>query len=158
MDATSRPMPGQDRLLHLRTDRLNQLRAFFPAARLRNICRAAERIASTPPAVSQHVRALEEDLAVALFGRSGARTCLTPAGERFHVGGWSAITHCVEAGVGTSAVPESRLTERDRAWRIPATKFLPSRFHDVLTQKGGLLSLAAGSLIRTIDDIPPHGR
>ena len=77
-------MPGQERLRHSRRDRLKQLRAFCYAARLKSISRAAERIASTQPAVSQQVRALEEDLAVALFERSGRRIYLTPAGERFY--------------------------------------------------------------------------
>ena len=77
-------MPGQERLLHFRRHRLKQLRAFCYAARLKSISRAAERIASTRPAVSQQVRALEECLAVALFERSSPRIYLTPAGERFY--------------------------------------------------------------------------
>ena len=43
-----------------------------------------ERLSASQPAVSQQVRALEEDLAIALFKRSGPRIDLTPAGTRLY--------------------------------------------------------------------------
>ena len=75
--AVERPHPT-------RGDRLKQLRAFCHAARLGSITRAAEYIFSSQPAVSQQVRALEEELAVTLFERSGPRISLTPAGRKLY--------------------------------------------------------------------------
>lgn len=67
-----------------RGDRLKQLRAFCHAARLGSITRAAEYTFSSQPAVSLRVRALEDELGVALFERSGPRITLTPAGHRLY--------------------------------------------------------------------------
>lgn len=73
-----------DRQASTRGDRLKQLRAFCHAARLGSITRAAEYIFSSQPAVSQQVRALEDELALALFDRRGPRIALTPAGEKLY--------------------------------------------------------------------------
>ena len=67
-----------------RSDRLKQLRAFCHTAQLRNVSRAARRIFSTQPAVSRQIRALEAELGVALFERTGSRMVLTPAGEKLY--------------------------------------------------------------------------
>ena len=76
MDAQRRPS--------VRGDRLKQLRAFCHAARLGSITRAAEYIFSSQPAVSQQVRALEDDLEVTLFERNGPRISLSPAGRQLY--------------------------------------------------------------------------
>ncbi len=65
-------------------DRLKQLRAFCHTARLGSITRAAERVFSSQPSVSLQVRALEEDLEVALFERNGPRIYLTLAGKKLY--------------------------------------------------------------------------
>ena len=78
-DFTSAPDPKTPRR---KQDRLRQLRAFSHTARLRSISRAAETLASSQPAVSRQVRAIEEEFAVELFKRSGPHIALTPAGER----------------------------------------------------------------------------
>ena len=67
-----------------RGDRLKQLRAFCHAARLGSITRAAEYIHSSQPAVSQQVRALEEELEITLFERNGPRIALSPAGRQLY--------------------------------------------------------------------------
>ncbi len=77
-------MAGDEKLLHPRRDRLKHLRALCYAARLQSISRAAEQIFSSQPAVSQQVRALEQELAVLLFERNGPRIALTSAGERLY--------------------------------------------------------------------------
>lgn len=77
-------MAGDEGRSPPRRDRLKQLRAFCHAARFRNISRAAEQIFASQPAVSQQIRGLEEELAVALFERSGSRIALTPAGLRLY--------------------------------------------------------------------------
>lgn len=65
-------------------DRLKQLRAFCHTARLGSITRAAERVFSSQPSVSLQIRALEDDLEVALFERSGPRISLTLAGKKLY--------------------------------------------------------------------------
>ncbi len=62
---------------------LAALRAFEAAARHQNFSRAAEEIHVTHGAISHQVRALEQELGVALFARHGKRLTITPAGERF---------------------------------------------------------------------------
>lgn len=59
------------------------LRAFEAAARHQNFSRAAEETHVTHGAVSHQVRALEQDLGVALFTRHGKRLTITPKGSQF---------------------------------------------------------------------------
>ena len=73
------PLPAQGR-----QDRLKQLRAFCHTARFRNVSRAAQHLFSSQPAVSRQIRALEAELGVGLFERTGSRMTLTPAGEKLH--------------------------------------------------------------------------
>ena len=72
------------------------------------------------------------------------------------VDGWNAIKEYVEAGVGVSAIPDICLTERDRVWSIPASRYFPSRRYGVLTRRDDLLSLAASWFIRVVDEIRPR--
>ena len=65
-------------------DRLKQLRGFCHTARLGSITKAAERVFSSQPAVSVQLRALEAELGVALFIRSGPRIALTAAGRTLY--------------------------------------------------------------------------
>jgi len=66
-----------------RLPNLTALRAFEAAARHQNFSRAAQEIHVTHGAISHQVRALESDLGVALFTRTGKRLCITPQGARF---------------------------------------------------------------------------
>ena len=72
------PPPPPERGWHPR------LRAFCHAARWESITEAARHLGISQPAVSRHVQALEEELAIALFERSGPRITLTPAGDRLY--------------------------------------------------------------------------
>ena len=74
---------GSQRMYHKR-DRLRQLRAFCQAARLESITQAADSLGLSQPAVSLHVRELENEMEAILFDRSGARISLTPAGKRLY--------------------------------------------------------------------------
>ena len=58
-----------------------QLRAFVTAARLGNLTRTAEVLHLTQPAITAQIKALEEELGVALFDRRPGRISLTKAGE-----------------------------------------------------------------------------
>ena len=70
----------RQRMFHKR-DRLRQLRAFCRAARMESITKAAESLGISQPAVSLHVRELENELEAILFDRSGPRISLTHAGR-----------------------------------------------------------------------------
>lgn len=61
---------------------LNWLRVFETAARAGSFARAAERLAMSPPAVSQQIRSLEAHLGRPLFERAPAGVTLTEAGRR----------------------------------------------------------------------------
>jgi DNA-binding transcriptional LysR family regulator len=60
---------------------LFQLRSFLRVAEAGSFTRAAEELYLTQPAVTQHVRALERELGVPLFDRTGRGAQLTSAGE-----------------------------------------------------------------------------
>jgi DNA-binding transcriptional LysR family regulator len=60
---------------------LNQLRAFFLAAREKSITKAAESLYVTQPAVTMQIKSLEQDLEVKLFRKYGKSIELTEAGS-----------------------------------------------------------------------------
>ncbi len=59
------------------------LRAFEALSRMSTVKAAADELSVTPAAVSQHVKALEEWLGVALTQRDGRGVALTTVGEQF---------------------------------------------------------------------------
>jgi len=59
---------------------LNQLRAFFLAAREKNVTRAAELLYVTQPAVTMQIKALEETLGLKLVTKRGKQLEMTEAG------------------------------------------------------------------------------
>lgn len=60
---------------------VHQLRSFLCVVHLGSASRAAASMSLTQPAVTQHIRALESDLGVMLFERTGRGLTLTAAGE-----------------------------------------------------------------------------
>lgn len=58
-----------------------QLRAFVTVAKLGHFTRAAEALHVTQPAVTAQIKALEEELGLALFDRKPGRIMLTKAGD-----------------------------------------------------------------------------
>ena len=58
-----------------------RLKVFRVVARHLNFSRAAEELLLTQPAVTQQIKALEDEYGVPLFDRSGGRIALTPAGK-----------------------------------------------------------------------------
>ncbi|MDP6041548.1 MAG: LysR family transcriptional regulator [Candidatus Latescibacteria bacterium] len=60
---------------------LYQLRTFIAVAKERNLTRAAQKLFTSPPSVSAHIKALEEELNVELFIRTPRGMHLTEAGE-----------------------------------------------------------------------------
>lgn len=61
---------------------LYQLRSFSAVAKVGHLTRAAEVLHLSQPALSAHIKALEEELEVELFERAPSGMVLTPAGER----------------------------------------------------------------------------
>lgn len=59
-----------------------KLNTLLKVAECRNFTAAAKSLNLTQPAVSQHIRALEDDLGVKLFERAGNRLILTKEGEK----------------------------------------------------------------------------
>lgn len=76
---------------------LNALRAFEAAARHESFARAAAELFVTPAAISQQVRALENELAVTLFERRPRRLRLTDAGRRLLPGVTDGFTRLAAA-------------------------------------------------------------
>ena len=60
---------------------IKHLRSFVAVAEERNFTRAAERLHLAQPALSVHIRQLEERMGVQLVERTTRRVALTPAGE-----------------------------------------------------------------------------
>lgn len=60
---------------------LYQLRTFVAVAETQSVTRAAERLYTTPPSVSAHIKALEAELGLTLFHRTPRGMALTPHGE-----------------------------------------------------------------------------
>jgi len=60
---------------------MNQLRAFYTAAKLNSITRAAAELMVTPPAISMQIKQLEETLEIRLMFRHGNTIRLTEVGE-----------------------------------------------------------------------------
>lgn len=61
---------------------LRFLEAFYWIAKLGSFSAAASKLHTTPAAISERIRTLEEDLGVRIFERDSRRVAVTPAGER----------------------------------------------------------------------------
>jgi len=59
---------------------LYQLRTFITVAETGNLTKASERLFTSQPAVSAHIKALEEELEIKLFKRTSKGMCLTTDG------------------------------------------------------------------------------
>ena len=73
------PKPPAAPRFAYKADRLKPLRAFCQTARLGSVSRAAEALYVSQPAITLQLQALERELGVKLFERSGRR--LTPSRE-----------------------------------------------------------------------------
>lgn len=62
---------------------LTQIHGFVAVAEAAHVGRAAEKMRIAQPALSRHIRALEDELGTALFARTPRGMTLLPAGETF---------------------------------------------------------------------------
>ena len=59
------------------------LRTFMAAAKYENFRKASEELFLTQPAITKHIKRLEEHLGMELFNRAAKTVSLTPAGIKF---------------------------------------------------------------------------
>lgn len=71
---------ARERMGGARVINFNQLRAFHQAAKTQNYSAAARNLRVSQPAITAHIRALEESLGVKLFRKRGRRVILTDTG------------------------------------------------------------------------------
>ena len=99
---------------------LYQLKTFVAVAREGSITRASELVHLSQPAVSAHIKALEETLRLALFERTPRGMSLTRHGQRLLAK--AEQTLLVEAG--STADRSSELAPRDEMCRMPRSMTL----------------------------------
>jgi LysR family transcriptional regulator, glycine cleavage system transcriptional activator len=119
---------------------MQYLAAFRAAARLQNLRAAAEELHLTHSAVSQQLRALEEQLGFELFHRRGRRIELNPAGLAL-LGGveraWVQLdeaVHCAVAAHGGTEEERLRVTTLPsfaQHWLMPRIGRWRERFPDI---------------------------
>ena len=63
---------------------LRQLQSLCAIVRLGSFSKAADELFITQPAISMHIKALERELGLDLFERTGRNVRLTQPGELFH--------------------------------------------------------------------------
>ena len=131
---------------------LNWLRVFEAAERTSSFARAAERLAMSPPAVSQKIRALEEHLGRALFNRAPAGVSLTEAGRQLLVVASDSIGRMEAAAEALASPQDPPLVVAVSqtfytGWLAPRLKGFLDAHPDIPLK---FLSLIG-------DEIPPHG-
>jgi len=102
---------------------INHLRTFVTVAEEQNLTKAATRLFMTPPSVSAHIKALEEELNVLLFVRKPQGMQLTPEGEALKLKAVGAL-QAVQDVVSHSLWLQSHLTGRIRIGLNATSTFL----------------------------------
>ena len=92
---------------------LMQLEYFLKCAEKGSLTRAAEELYTTQPHVSQVIRALERELGISLFRRTGAGVALTEDGERIRFYADNAVKNA-------SLIEETAMDQRGEILRIAA--------------------------------------
>jgi DNA-binding transcriptional LysR family regulator len=99
---------------------LQQLRGFYYSAKLGSLTKAAEKMSITQSAVSQQIKALEDELSVKLFNRFGPRKDLTQDGKLF----LNLITTIIQEIDGLKTTFEDRKGNQKGLLTIAATTFI----------------------------------
>lgn len=115
-------------MTYRRLPSLVALRSFEAAARHRSVTRAAGELSVTPGAVSRGVRALEEELATALFTRGATGLALTPAGEALFNAAREGLDR-IAAGLAAMRYAAPRRRLRIGAYTLFASRWLIPRWN-----------------------------
>jgi DNA-binding transcriptional LysR family regulator len=91
---------------------LRHFRYFVTVAEELHVGRAAERLGIAQPALSQHIRALEERLGVLLFLRANRRITLTDAGQAFLGEARAALRHAGQARTAAQRAARGEIPAR----------------------------------------------
>lgn len=94
-------------------DRFHELRVFVAVAEAGGFAKAAARLASSPPAVTRAIAALEQRLGAELLARTTRRVHLTEAGQRFlgrARGLLAGLDDAEKEVTGESSMPSGHLT------------------------------------------------
>ncbi|MEO1000162.1 MAG: LysR family transcriptional regulator [Pseudomonadota bacterium] len=130
---------------------LGSLRAFEAAARLSSFKAAAAELSVTPAAVSQRIRALEEELGTQLFTRAVRAVSLTEAGRQLQPALTSAFLEIRNAVDGVR--PEAREPLRVEASAPVVAKWLLPRLHRFSERYADLgVSIQTGRRLRPCTD------
>lgn len=111
---------------------LSGLKAFEAAARRLSFKAAAQELSVTPGAVSQRIRALEEELGVQLFERKPRAVNLTEMGQKLQPDLTSGFMHIRQAVDGIR--PEQQATLRINSSGPMISKWLLPRLHRFTSQ------------------------
>jgi DNA-binding transcriptional LysR family regulator len=114
---------------------LPHLETFCKAAELQNFTAAADALCLTQAAVSQRIRALEQDTGAALFQRQAGRVHLTPAGQTLYDYARRILAlHC-EARAALGQVAADLCDElRLAASSVPGEHLLPALLQEFQTR------------------------
>lgn len=78
-------------------DKLNAMTSFVRSVDLGSFSAAASHLGISQPAVSQHIRALEDSLGIRLINRTTRRLALTEAGQQYHAYASDIVDRVAEA-------------------------------------------------------------
>ncbi|PWC28673.1 LysR substrate-binding domain-containing protein [Teichococcus aestuarii] len=124
-------------MTYRRLPSLSALRCFEAAARHGSLSRAAAELHVTPGAVSRQVRALEEELRVALFLRGPGGVTPTPAGETLFAAARAGLDRLAE-GVAQATAPAPRQALTVGAYALFASRWLIPRWPRLQARHPGL--------------------
>ncbi|WP_038998554.1 MULTISPECIES: LysR family transcriptional regulator [Pseudomonas] len=136
---------------------LMQIRMFKTVYDTGSIARAAEVLHYVPSNITARIKALEEELGVALFFRHGRGLKVSPAGETFleYASKMLALAEESKAALSPQAVPSGRLRigaiESSASGRLPR---LLAEYHARFPQVS--LELSTGTWSQLLDDVLNH--
>ncbi|WP_417667065.1 LysR family transcriptional regulator [Roseibium sp.] len=87
-------------------DKISALTSFVTAVELGSFSAAAQSLGISQPAVSQHVRGLEEHLATRLFNRTTRKLAPTEAGDRYYAYARDILDKLTEADLSVRSLDE----------------------------------------------------
>lgn len=118
------------------------LRSFVAVAEEENLTKAASRLYTTPPAISAHIKALEEELDTVLFIRSSKGMKLTPQGELLLAKARTTLDSALDMMQSAQQQQQNITGTIKLGINQPASSLLVSALHSNLQQLSAGLSLS----------------